>query len=547
MKILRYLESRFSINPNRNELSQAYLRVVIFFGCMVYCFAHYDTEYLRVITFFGFCATVSWLVMAWRKVGPDHVRHIGALVYDCTIIGLAMIGFGSGLMGMFAVLLWVSIAYGLRYRSPLYLKLGMVLTSATFIVSALVTHWKNLGVFLTLLFTLVIIPLAFLRPMTELIQLLETLTATNKQLDEANKTKSRFMSDVSHDLLTPVSSIIGYCQLSQPSIDGIRISAIQLTRQIRAMLGRTAAEDLTFDEPNEAFVPAELLQQVATIVKPLAESRGIKIDVQYQGPMGTFYGPYDSLSVCLMNLVNNAAKHSGGSCVTLSVVQEPGGLVFEVKDDGVGIAPAQQRRIFERFQRGAAKPDTDGLGLGLAIVKDTIERMGGRVELESSHFGSTFRLRAPVAAVPRLAPTPATLIAMPPSPVVTQSASILFVDDEIQSRNAWSNVLRETGYSVHAAANSADALVAIDAGNHYDICVLDYRMPGMDGIELASEIRRRQPAMKLVIISADTVGDQPSVFTSALDSSLLDGALQKPLHPTMLLTTVERLRPVQRV
>ena len=544
MNILRQLEGKVCINPDRRELSQAYLRVFIFVGCMVYCFAKYDTTYLRDITFFAFLATLFWLGMAWRKVGSDKVRHIGALVYDCGIIGLVMVGFGSGMMGMFAVLLWVSIGYGLRYRSPLYLKLGMMLTSATFIVSAMVTNWNELAVFATLLVTLIIIPLALMRPMTEMINLLERFSATNKMLDEANKTKIRFMSDVSHDLLTPVSSIIGYCQLSQPSIEGIRISAIQLTRQIRAIIGRSAAEDLSFDEPEESFIPAELLRQVAAIVKPLAESRGLRIDVVNRARLGTFFGGYDSLSICLMNLANNAAKHSKGTQVTLSVSEERGGLLFEVTDDGVGIAPSQQQRIFDRFHRGPAAAETDGLGLGLAIVKDTIERIGGRVELTSGHLGSTFRLHAPATLIDRSA---AAQSAPPKSALVrsvaTDLASILFVDDELQSRAAWSGVLREAGYSVHSAASGIEALAAIDAGNRYDICVLDYRMPGMNGIELASAIRERQPTMRLVAISADKLHDKPSVFTRALDSRLLDAALQKPLHPTTLLSMVEQLRP----
>ncbi|MEY2161276.1 ATP-binding response regulator [Rhodanobacter sp. FW106-PBR-LB-2-11] len=543
MNILRQLEGKVCINPDRRELSQAYLRVFIFVGCMAYCFAQYDTAYLREITFFAFVATLFWLGMAWRKVGPDKVRHIGALVYDCGIIGLVMIGFGSGMMGMFAVLLWVSIGYGLRYRSPLYLKLGMILTSATFVVSAMLTHWQELVVFSTLLVTLIIIPLALMRPMTEMINLLDRLASTNKMLDEANKTKIRFISDVSHDLLTPVSSIIGYCQLAQPSIEGIRISAIQLTRQIRAIIGRSAAEDLSFDEPEEAFVPAELLKQVAAIVKPLAESRGIRIEVVNRARLGTFFGGYDSLSICLMNLANNAGKHSKGTQVTLSVSEEPGGLLFEVADDGVGIAPALQKRIFDRFHRGAASSDIDGLGLGLAIVKDTIERIGGRVELSSGHLGSTFRLHAPATILDRFASPPVPPKSAPARPVAADLASILFVDDEFQSRAAWSGVLREAGYSVHSAASGIEALAAIDAGNRYDICVLDYRMPGMNGIELATAIRERQPTMRLVAISADKLHDKPSVFTRALDSRLLDAALQKPLHPNTLLSMVEQLRP----
>ncbi|WP_244754330.1 ATP-binding protein [Rhodanobacter sp. B2A1Ga4] len=545
MNILSQLEGKVCINEDRRELAQAYLRVVILVSCMAYCFSQYDTTYLRDITVLAFLATLFWLGMAWRRVGRDRLRHIGALIYDCSIIGLVMIGFGSGMMGMFAVLLWVSIGYGLRYRSPLYLKLGMLLTSVTFIVSALVTNWQNLGVFLTLLFTLIIIPLALMRPMTEMIKLLERLDAANKLLDEANRTKTRFISDVSHDLLTPVSSIIGYCQLTPPSVDGIRINAYQLTRQIRAIIGRSAAEDLSYDEPDESFIPADLLKQVATIVKPLAESRGIHIEFARGGMLGTVHGPYHSLSICLMNLANNAAKHSAGSRVTLSVAEEPGGLVFDVSDDGVGIPADQQQLIFNRFHRGSVPATVDGLGLGLAIVKDTIERIGGRVDLTSSGAGSTFRLHAPVtiaerSVVPSVVSSPSSA-----QSAVTQSATVLFVDDEFQSRNAWSGVLREAGYVVHSAASGVEALAAIDAGNRYDICVLDYRMPGMNGIELASAIRERQPAMRLIAISADKMGSRPSVFTQALETSLLDGALQKPLHPTTLLATVERLRPTR--
>lgn len=547
MDMLRQLEGRVCINEDRRELGQAYLRVFIFIACMIYCFAQYNTPYLRGITSFAFLATLFWLVMAWRRVGSDAMRHVGALIYDCAIIGLVMIGFGSGFMGMFAVLLWVSIGYGLRYRSPFYLKLGMLLTSVTFMVSAMVTHWQQIGVFLTLLFTLIIIPLALMRPMTEMIHLLERLDATNKMLDEANRTKTRFISDVSHDLLTPVSSIIGYCQLSPPSIDGIRINAYQLTRQVRAILGRAAAEDLSYDEPDESFVPADLLKQVATIVKPLAESRGIRIEVASSGVPGTFRGPYHSLSICLMNLANNAAKHSMGTRVVLCVAAGHEGLVFEVTDDGVGIPPSQQKLIFRRFHRGAIPASTDGLGLGLAIVKDTIERIGGRVEVDSSGSGSTFRLHAPARAVAEDPATPAPVLAPPASPRPESAAwaGVLFVDDELQSRNAWSGVLREAGYSVHAAASGAEALAAIDAGNRYDVCVLDYRMPGMNGIELATAIKERQPAMRLIAISADKLDDKASVFTRAMEHRLLDGALQKPLHPSILLDTVEQLLPAR--
>jgi len=175
------------------------------------------------------------------------------------------------------------------------------------------------------------------------------------------------------------------------------------------------------------------------------------------------------------------------------------------------------------------------------MVKDTIERIGGSVELVNGEPGATFRLHVPVTAE-EPSPEPVVLTRVVPQPGMAEQAAILFVDDEFQSRNAWSLVLREAGHIVHVASSGAEALAAINAGNHYEICVLDYRMPEMNRIELATAIREREPAMSLIAISADIVDDKTSIFANALETGLLDGALQKPLHPATLLSTIQRLR-----
>ncbi|MBV6800002.1 ATP-binding response regulator [Xanthomonas euvesicatoria] len=537
-KILRQLERRYCVNPIRQEVNQAYFRFGIFIICGIYCYSIQNTPYLRKISLFALLATFFWVFMAWRRVGPDKLRHIGALAYDCLIIGLVMVGMGSSFMGLFAVLLWIGIGYGIRYQQPLYLKLGMVFTTVTFVVSGLVTSWTDWGVFLSLLVTLAVVPLMQLAPMTRIIKLLEQLDATNRELDEANKTKTRFISNVSHDLLTPVSSIIGYCGLQPPPIDGIRINAYQLTRQIRAILGKTASEDLTHEEHHEKFDPVDLLRQVATIVKPLAEVNGAQITIMNAESFGMFSGAVHALSICLINLVNNAAKHSGGDRIELRAGYEGTMLSFVVADNGFGIPESQQQLVFQRFHRAGSSTGADGLGLGLSIVRDTIEVVGGQVTLNSNGEGSTFRLTAPAAMLQETESRPRA--ALPLRTAFTRVAAVLFVDDEFQSRSAWSGVLREAGYHVHAAGGGVEALAAIDAGNHYDVHVLDYRMPEMNGIELAVAIRARNPGAKIIALSADAADDRALVFQQPLADGLLDAALGKPIHPEKLIASVEQ-------
>ncbi|MBO9834706.1 ATP-binding response regulator [Xanthomonas phaseoli] len=537
-KILRKLERRYCVNPIRQEVNQAYFRFGIFIICGIYCYSIQNTPYLRAISLFALLATFFWVFMAWRRVGPDKLRHTGALAYDCLIIGLVMVGMGSSFMGLFAVLLWIGIGYGIRYQEPLYLKLGMVFTTVTFIVSGLVTSWTDWGVFLSLFVTLAVVPLMQLAPMTRIIKLLEQLDAANRELDEANKTKTRFISNVSHDLLTPVSSIIGYCGLQPPPIDGIRINAYQLTRQIRAILGKTASEDLTYEEHHEKFDPVDLLRQVATIVKPLAEVNGAQITIINARSFGMFSGAVHALSICLINLVNNAAKHSGGDRIELSAGYEGTMLSFVVSDNGFGIPESQQQLVFQRFHRAGSSTGADGLGLGLSIVRDTIEVVGGQVTLNSSGEGSTFRLTAPAAMLQDTESRPRA--AAPLRTAFERVAAVLFVDDEFQSRSAWSAVLREAGYHVHAAGGGIEALAAIDAGNHYDVHVLDYRMPEMNGIELAVAIRARIPGAKIIALSADAADDRALVFEQPLADGLLNAALGKPIHPEKLIASVEQ-------
>lgn len=541
MNFFQALEARFCINPDRREVSQAYFRFGIFLVCLVYVYFVHNTLYLQLLTFGALLATLTWLWLAWRRVGKDTTRHIGALAYDCFVLGLVMVGLGRNFMGLFAVLLWISIGYGIRYRSPLYLKLGMLFSIVTFVVSAMITEWKEWEIFVTLLVTLIFVPLAQLGPMSRLMTVLDELDVANRELDEANKTKAKFISNVSHDLLTPVSSIIGYCGMAPPSIEGIRTNAFQLARQIRAILGVAAKDDLLHQEHHEAFKPLSLLNEVRTVCQPLAVSRGITITIDAPACPTTLLGPVHAISICLINLTNNAARHSGGSEIVLSYALNPDGIEFRVQDNGRGIPREQSALVFDRFHRGEASTVVEGLGLGLSIVKDTVERLGGWVKLEDQATGASFRLSFPAAQVRDAEHNPDAT----PAPIARleareRTSTLLFVDDELQSLKAWSGVLRASGYHLHAASQGTHALAAIEAGNAFDVCIVDYRMPDMDGLALARRIRTLDPQASIILITADTIDPDAGVFREALDLGEVDLVLGKPLHPATLLAAIEQ-------
>jgi signal transduction histidine kinase/CheY-like chemotaxis protein len=493
---------------------------------------------MQSVVAYAFCGTTFWIVAAWRDWGKARTRHIWAMAYDCSAIGLVMVGLGSDFMGLFAVLLWISVAYGFRYLDTFYLKLGIVLTSLTFIVSALVTRWSDWTIFVTLLITLILVPLIQLAPMAKIIGLIEKLDTANKDLEEAHKVTTKFISNVSHDLLTPVSAIVGYCESTPPDIDGIRVNADQLSRQIRAIIGQTVSAELVpNDEYLEEFSPLDLLNRTVTTVRPLAASRGLKIEVKQENilDMGLYFGAADAISICLMNLANNAAKHTDGYVIELRADYSDGQLNFYVFDDGSGIPEQHHNQLFNRFYRMNNSSEY-GLGLGLTIVKDTVDKIGGKLTFSSSVSGTVFQFSVPAEPVDMVK---SVQIAKPVlSTKNTDYMSILFVDDEYSGRQAWSTVLRTAGYYVHVAASGKEALEAIVSGNSYSLYILDYRMAEMTGLDLAGQIRKIDPKAKIMIISADVNNDLDGVFKEARQSGMINAALGKPIHPNKLLSTI---------
>jgi CheY-like chemotaxis protein len=233
-------------------------------------------------------------------------------------------------------------------------------------------------------------------------------------------------------------------------------------------------------------------------------------------PDGPLYVEADAtrLEQVLGNLLNNASKFNReGGHIWVTVEAEPGGdenpaewAIVRVRDDGLGIDPAMLPRVFDLFaqaDQSLARP-RGGLGIGLTIVRRVIEQHGGRVEARSEGLGhgSEFIVRIPLARVPESRVAPGTPAPSAPPELEAAARRVLVVDDSQDGADTLARLLCADGHEVRTAADGPSALAAV-AAFRPDVVLLDISLPGMDGYELAEQIRQA-PEMRSAVLVALT-------------------------------------------
>jgi two-component system sensor histidine kinase/response regulator len=293
------------------------------------------------------------------------------------------------------------------------------------------------------------------------------------------------------------------------------------------------------------FTLEGLLDDVATLISEKAASKGLELVVSVAPDVPTgLIGDALRLRQILINFANNAVKFTEQGEVDIEVrVQERSEtdvvLNFTVSDTGIGLTPEQISRLFQSFQQADASTTRKygGTGLGLAISKQLAELMGGGVGVQSDiGKGSRFWFTA------RLGLGTGTVLVRMPQPDL-RGRRVLVVDDNDNARTVLRDTLRSMSFTVADVASGADALLAINAAEKsatpFDVVLLDWQMPGMNGIETAQHIQAldldHRP--KLAMVTAHTRDD---VVALARNVGVHD-VLSKPASPSMLFDTVIRL------
>lgn len=363
-------------------------------------------------------------------------------------------------------------------------------------------------------------------------------------LDEAqaaSRAKTRFLASASHDLRQPIHTMSLFVEAlnlrpldaqTRPLVSDLRVAMLALGSQLDALLDISKL-DAHVVQPHLGHVDVrQLLQRLWQSYLPEAQRRGLSLQLVGQQPCTTLTDAV-LLERILRNLIDNALKYTERGGVELRCHADGPVQVIEVVDTGCGIAPGDQKAVFDEFYQ-VGNPGRDraqGLGLGLSIVKRLAELLAIPLTLSSAPGqGTTVALQLQRCAAP---PEEATAR---DSQFSAEGLSVLVIDDEPSVRHGMRQLLGEIGCSVTLAASSDEALQQAVAAGRPDIVLADFRLgPGPDGIEAIRRLRQRYAGLPAVLITGDTAPDR---LRQAREAGL--ATLHKPVTLSRLLESIER-------
>jgi signal transduction histidine kinase/ActR/RegA family two-component response regulator len=385
-----------------------------------------------------------------------------------------------------------------------------------------------------------------------------------ERAESANRVKSVFLNNMSHDIRTPMNAVIGFTELAMMHLedteqigdylDKIMTASKQLLCLLNDMLDMSGLEQGKIQiEPVDCRL-SEIVEDVETIVNGQMNAKQLEFSVD----MGSL--SYDDiicdemrLSQILLNLLDNSVKFTNPGGLVLLQIRQMGGpqkngkvtYEFRVKDNGIGMSEEFQEHMYEPFtrERTSTVSRQQGTGLGLAITKNIIEMMDGTIELQSEEGkGSEFVVHIPIK-VRKEKHKQAWLHDNMKKAGYTNGKRVLLAEDNDLNCEIAAEILREHGYEVDTALNGAIALSLLckyDA-DYYSAVLMDIQMPVMDGYEATRTIRNMDdPKLARIPIIAMTADAFAEDRQKAMDAGM-DGYIAKPVDIQKLLTTIERV------
>ncbi len=389
---------------------------------------------------------------------------------------------------------------------------------------------------------------------SELEKKTEELTRALQAADAANRAKTTFLNNMSHDLRTPMNAIIGYTALTTAHIDNKEHACDYLKKIAQASnhllslindvldMSRIESGKVTINERPENL--AEILQELRNIIQSDVHAKNLELFIDTVDVTDEeIFCDKLRLNQILLNLTSNAIKFTpAGGTVAIRVTQKPsdspkqGLYEFKVSDTGIGMSPEFARTVFDPFTREQTSTVSgiQGTGLGMAITKNIVDMMGGTISVESEPGkGTTFTVSVELrfsASHHEMAP-------------IAELSGFrgLVVDDDMVCCQSVSQMLRKIGMRAEWTTSGKEAIArtseAVDLSDPFEVYIVDWSMPGLSGIETVREIRK--------IVGEDS----PIILMSAYDWTDIEqearragvtGFLSKPLFATELHMTLEQ-------
>lgn len=382
-----------------------------------------------------------------------------------------------------------------------------------------------------------------------------------EKAESANRAKSTFLFNMSHDIRTPMNAIIGYADLASRHSDdpaklkkymeNIQVCGQNLLMLLNNVLDLARIEnDKTEMEYSVSDIEKDFRNCIA-MFRNQADSKGQTLTVTTQLQYPYIYADVPHLTEVCTNLVSNAVKYTGnGGTICCDVTQKPGekegwcDTVITVADNGIGMSQEFQKHIFEPFERERTSTvsKVEGSGIGMGIVKKLVGLMGGTVEVESKiGVGSTFTVTIPC----RIASEEEAQAKRAADPADKESlcgTRILLTEDNDLNAEIATELLQEEGCTVDRAKDGVECVDMLEkaANGTYQLILMDVQMPVMNGYDATKKIRRMDDPQKanipIVAMTANAFSEDKQV---ALDAGMNDH-IAKPINMSVLVPTLRK-------
>jgi len=372
------------------------------------------------------------------------------------------------------------------------------------------------------------------RNLSELAAMNTDLAAARDQAEASSRAKSDFLANVSHEIRTPMTAMLGYVGLlsggegneaeRQEWADIAHRNGEFLLELINSILDLSKLESGRFELERQPTSLRTLIESAVAVVRPAARAKGLRIDIESGSELPRVIST-DAVRTrqILVNLLGNAVKFTPRGFVRLStqMLERDSGpplLCFEVSDSGIGIPPDKQAAIFESFSQADTSTTRlyGGTGLGLTISRELARRLGGEVSVRSEPGrGSTFRVTldpGPLDLDAGRVEHPARAVCFPEELEAPLRGRVLLVEDNPDSQRLLGTLLRRMGIEVELAENGRAAceraLASLEAGEDFDVILMDMQMPVLDGYGAAQQLRSAGYSAPIIALTAHSLQDE---------------------------------------